>query len=193
MKICLLGEGAVGKTSIRQRFLGYGFDSSYLITLGADFAVKTIESTEYTYRFQIWDLAGQQSFSGIRDLYYRGSLGALIVFDLTRPETLPALENWVDGLYKHSNGAPLILLGNKADIAEETTISPDEITEFLDLLKGKRGFDVPYFETSAVSGKNIEEAFLLLGETIFREGKWEADKAHRWARARAQMREKGDR
>jgi small GTP-binding protein len=175
MKICLLGEGSVGKTSIRKRFLGEGLDSSYLITIGADFAVKTVEHGQKAYCFQIWDLAGQPSYSSIRDLYYKGSLGALIIFDLTRPETLPVLEKWVDDLYKYSYKAPLILLGNKSDLKESRNrlVESEEVENFIMNIKEKFGVDIPYFETSALTGHNIDETFLKLGEVVLEDRKWE--------------------
>ncbi|MFW9997000.1 MAG: Rab family GTPase [Candidatus Odinarchaeota archaeon] len=170
MKICLLGEGAVGKTSLRQKYLGVGFSSSYQMTVGADFSVKIVEG-KHTYRFQIWDVAGQALFSAIRSLFYNGALGSLIVFDLTRPETLPALENWVTDFYRYSDKAPLVLLGNKADLKDESehVVKEDEINGFVKQLEKKHGINVPYFETSAVTGQNTEEAFLLLGEMILQE------------------------
>ncbi|MFW9995983.1 MAG: Rab family GTPase [Candidatus Odinarchaeota archaeon] len=188
MKICLLGEGAVGKTSLRQRYLGEKFSSNYQMTIGADFAVKTVEKEDLVYRFQVWDLAGQESFSSIRDLFYKGALGALIVFDMTRPETLPILEKWIDGFYKHNDKAPLILLGNKSDLksVSEHVVKDDEINGFIKQLE-KRGVNVPYFETSAVSGQNVEEAFLLLGDRILDAGRWEREESVKWSLAKSKM------
>ena len=86
MKVVLCGDGAVGKTAIRQRYLGKGFQSTYLMTIGADFAVKEVnikfKETSYPIKFQIWDLAGQPRFEAVRGLYYAGCLGALMVLML---------------------------------------------------------------------------------------------------------------
>ena len=76
-KICLLGEGAVGKTALRQRYLGEGFKQSYAMTIGADFAVKRVTIDNQEFISQIWDLAGQVRFSSVREVYYRGAAGAL--------------------------------------------------------------------------------------------------------------------
>ena len=188
MKICLLGEGAVGKTSLRQRFLGKGFETSYLITLGADFATQTIEIDQETLRYQIWDLAGQATFSSLRSLYYKGSVGALLVFDVTRPETLLALDNWIDGLYRHSNKVPLVLLGNKTDLKDncDNPVEPDEAREYARKQEEKRGIEnkITYLDTSALTGLNVHEAFTTLGERIIADGELETKSSYKWARAR---------
>ena len=173
LKICLVGESFVGKTSIRKRFLGERFDTSYLITIGADFAVKTVQGANETLRFQIWDLAGQAKFTNVRDLYFRGSLGALVVFDITRPETLPVIDKWIDELYKNSGkgSVPIILLGNKSDLKDECEqpVNPDDAATFMNEMKEKYKTDIKYLDTSAKTGLNVEEAFLQLGELILQD------------------------
>ena len=102
MKVCLLGDGAVGKTALRERYLGKEFTSSYLMTIGADFAVQKTLVKDKEVKFQIWDLAGQERFNSVRSLYYSGSHGALFVFDVTRPESYQNIINgWLPELKKH--------------------------------------------------------------------------------------------
>ena len=97
-KLTLIGEGAVGKTSIRQKYMGRGFTGEYLKTIGADFASKTVEITDTSGDvvksiFQIWDLAGQVEFKAVRASFYGGCQGVLLVFDLTRKETMDKLKD----------------------------------------------------------------------------------------------------
>lgn len=167
-KICLLGDGGVGKTSLRERFLGKGFQSGYILTIGADFAVqdKTIDGEQV--KFQIWDLAGQQRFSAVRALYYKGSHGAIMVFDRTRPDSLYNLENWKKELFTNvGREIPFILLGNKSDLpnAVENGVLNRFIqksqTEISDIQ-----YEIKYLDTSAKSGLNVTEAFESLGRTI---------------------------
>ncbi|MFW9994407.1 MAG: Rab family GTPase [Candidatus Odinarchaeota archaeon] len=177
VKICLLGEAAVGKTSLRRSFLGERFDTSYLITIGADFAVKTVQRKDgkETIRFQIWDLAGQAKFSNVRDLYYRGSLGALTVFDITRPETLNVLEFWIDELYKCAGKVPVpvIVLGNKTDLRNEcdNPVDPTEAENFAKAMTKKYDIGIIYMETSAKEGLNVEKAFIELGNRIIEDSR----------------------
>ncbi|MHA1214666.1 MAG: Rab family GTPase [Candidatus Hodarchaeales archaeon] len=167
-KICLLGDGGVGKTSLRERFLGKGFQSGYILTIGADFAVKNLEIDGTNYKFQIWDLAGQQRFSAVRTLYYKGSHGAILVFDRTRPESLYNLNNWKAELYNNvGRQIPFILLGNKNDLPN--TINEAELQEFIESTQKEITgvpFKIKYLDTSAKSGQNVTEAFELLGKTI---------------------------
>ena len=98
MKLILCGDGAVGKTAIRERYLGRGFSASYLQTIGADFSTteRTIEiSGPKSVQYQIWDLAGQSEFQAVRGTYYEGCFGALMVFDITRPASFENIPKWI--------------------------------------------------------------------------------------------------
>ena len=177
MKIALLGEGAVGKTALRERFLGKEFSTGYVMTIGADFAIKQSEVETPTgskaVKFQIWDLAGQPRFSSVRSLYYRGSHGGLLLFDLTRRDSLHKLSTWVDELFRNSGkgNVPLAVIGNKVDLrdeSEEDTVSSDEAREFIKSLEDHKdiSYSIPYLETSAKTGQNVDEAFSLLAKNI---------------------------
>ena len=98
-KITLIGDGAVGKTSIRNRYMGHAFKESHLMTLGADFSVIDKEFREgETWTYQIWDIAGQKILEEIRARFYKGSMGALLVFDVTDKQTLRNCLSWVTEL-----------------------------------------------------------------------------------------------
>ena len=167
-KICLLGDGGVGKTSLRERFLGKGFQSGYILTIGADFAVQNLDIDGIQYKFQIWDLAGQQRFSAVRALYYKGSHGAILVFDRTRPDSLYNLENWKRELYLNvGREIPYIILGNKSDL--ENAIDSSEVERFVKKSENDVQdipFSIQFLNTSAKSGLNVTEAFQTLGRSI---------------------------
>jgi small GTP-binding protein len=171
-KICLLGDGGVGKTSLRERFLGKGFQSGYILTIGADFAVQNLTIRDIQYKFQIWDLAGQQRFSAVRALYYKGSHGAILVFDQTRLDSLYSLENWKTELFTNvGREIPYIILGNKSDLPG--AIDQEQIDHFIKKSQSETHdipFNIKYLKTSAKSGLNVTEAFgqlgLIIGEYI---------------------------
>lgn len=177
LKIALLGDGAVGKTSIRRNYMGLGFTSDHLMTIGADFAAQdeklTYDDRDFNITWQIWDLAGQESFFNVRSMYYRGCFGGLLVFDRTRPTSFENLENWIEELKKHSGKGivPIILLGNKFDLVDsaEFVVSEDEIKAKVKSLNEKYADDnvkVHYYDTSAITGLNISDAFTTLGIDI---------------------------
>lgn len=167
-KICLLGDGGVGKTSLRERFLGKGFQSGYILTIGADFAVQNLEIDGAQYKFQIWDLAGQQRFEAVRALYYKGSHGAILVFDRTRPDSLYNLKNWKRELFTNvGRQIPYVVLGNKSDLPN--AIDQGELTKFVEKCQNEVSdisYNISYLDTSAKSGLNVTEAFGQLGRTI---------------------------
>lgn len=172
-KIALLGDGAVGKTSLRSRFMRNAFDDGYSMTIGADFAAKTLEVDGKQIKFQIWDLAGQPHFATIRSLYYQGSLGALLVYDISVPESFQNVLKWVDELWKNNGKGfvPIVLLGNKFDLRNKfpEAISSDQgelLAEQLSEKTSEEGFEVSYLETSAKTGQNVTQAFSLLGKNI---------------------------
>ena len=117
-KVTLLGDGAVGKTALWDQFMIKAFTGEYKKTLGVNVGLKTEDINGKKIRFQIWDLAGQPYYEQVQTPYYKGALGALAVFDVTRPETLNNMWDWVNKQWKNSGRGeiPIILLGNKIDL-----------------------------------------------------------------------------
>ena len=168
VKICLIGDGAVGKTSLKNRFIGESFTAKYLITIGADFAVKEVKlpDCEQDYKLQIWDLAGQPRFSSVRSLYYKGSMGAILVFDVTNRSSVDNLYNWIKEFWVNSGetAVPIIILANKNDLRDQwpSAISEEEGLEFFKVLSKQTsefGIKLYYLETSAKTGEKVELAF----------------------------------
>ena len=182
VKIVLLGDGAVGKTTLRNTFMGEGFTGEYLMTIGADFSTKqvavNVAGTKYEILFQIWDLAGQKRFGSIRSLYYSGASGVLLVYDITRPETYENTIHWLIEVTKNIDvkvPPPVILLANKIDLREDypdalTTKEEDILAGILPKYYDKNIVKIPYYETSAKIGTNVELAFQKLGELIIKRG-----------------------
>ena len=177
MKLVLCGDGAVGKTAIRERFLGRGFSSSYLQTIGADFASTEkeveVDNNNYKVQYQIWDLAGQTEFGSVRKTYYEGCFGSLMIFDITRPSSFENLPSWINELWENSGRGkvPIVLLGNKSDLKDKFPehIRENQIKQYVSELNasiGKAGFFVEYLETSALTGQNIENAFTTIGKQV---------------------------
>ena len=181
-KIVLIGDGGVGKTALRRAWLGEGFKTEYLMTIGADFASQELTTyhsetkTTYDIKFQIWDLAGQPRFKAVRDLYYRGAVGALCFYDVTNQESYMNLVEWIQS-YWNLNGigkSPLLIVGSKCDLRDNPAF-PNQVSsrygkeyaaEITKLLKAKYGFSVHYIETSAKEHINIDKAFKLLAHEI---------------------------
>jgi small GTP-binding protein len=173
IKITLIGDGGVGKTAIRERYLGKGFKANYLMTIGADFAMRDDTIKETPVRYQIWDLAGQQRFDAVREVYYKGALGALLVYDVTRQDSYMNTPKWINELWTHNGRGrvPIVVVANKIDMRAEieNTVTPDQgraFTKKLSDVTQQEGFTCSYIETSAKTGKNIGEAFSLLGTNI---------------------------
>lgn len=175
IKIILIGEGAVGKTALRLKFMGEeSTHGLYISTLGADFSLKYIDLDDQSIMLQIWDIAGQSRFKDIISSYYEGANGALIVYDLTRfQETFEQVKYWIDHLFSITGPIPFCILGNKLDIAPTNQIFEDIITEadlkikkLSNVLKKDFGFEIHHFLTSAYTGEHVEEAYSLLTEEI---------------------------
>ncbi len=164
IKISLCGESGVGKTSLRRRWMGKGFAASHLPTLGADFAVKTLEYPDKVVEAQIWDLAGQASFEILRKRFFIGAGGALLVFDLTDENSLLRIPKWIQELHEANPGRriPMVLVGNKNDLVEHRVIDQEYLDHFMnDVSSRPELLDNPlyYIETSALTGEHVEDAF----------------------------------
>ncbi len=167
-KVVLAGPGAVGKTSIRERYMGKGFESSYLKTIGADFASKKIQKDDDLITFQIWDLAGQDSYKVVRSAFYKGAIAGILVFDCQDPSTMTNLKEWLDEAIKGSNNSILvyIVIANKIDLEEERRVSREMALEFCNRMKTETGIRFYYSETSALTGQNIQETFEFLADKL---------------------------
>ena len=164
-KVILVGEPAVGKTSLRRKYMGKGFSSNYMSTIGADFSFASYQNT----KFSIWDIAGEQNYSSIRSQFYSGTQGVIIVFDITRVETFYNIDHWVAELKASMIGdIAFILVGNKEDLRdfEGQIVSEDEIKQRTALWEEILGVKIPLFYTSALSGLNVDEIFGHLLESI---------------------------
>ncbi|XP_039720631.1 ras-related protein Rab-22A isoform X3 [Pteropus medius] len=125
LKVCLLGDTGVGKSSIVWRFVEDSFDPNINPTIGASFMTKTVQYQNELHKFLIWDTAGQERFRALAPMYYRGSAAAIIVYDITKEETFSTLKNWVKELRQH--GPPNIVVaiaGNKCDLIDVRSKNP---------------------------------------------------------------------
>ncbi len=155
-KVCLLGDFAVGKTSLIRRFVEGRFDEKYLSTIGVTVSRKAIHRADSQVQMLIWDLAGGEKFSGYRANYLRGAAGALIVMDLTRPETLAGLTDYAAQLLDANAGAKIVFVGNKADLEDDRRVPLDELEAAVE------GFGGPLMVTSAKTGRAVDSAFETL-------------------------------
>ncbi|MHA1928207.1 MAG: GTP-binding protein [Candidatus Thorarchaeota archaeon] len=161
----MIGAGGSGKTALVNRFLTQKFSEQYIVTIGSQFAVKTVtvpneNNEDVVVKLLVWDLAGQQRFDFIRTSYYRGSKGALMVFDVTRKSTWKELPTWIKEIDTAlGQRIPIVLLANKVDLVDERIISEEVARQFVadNNLQG-------YIETSALTGQNVEEAFKMLAK-----------------------------
>jgi len=160
-KIILIGDGAVGKTSLLYRFCQGKFSSNYMITIGANFLKKEIKiNNKDSADLIIWDIAGQfEKFGRFHDTFYKNANGALLVFDLLQPSTFDSVDKWHKDVVKVlGKEIPFILIGNKKDLLENIVRPIDEKSS-AEYAKEKNSI---YIETSAKTGLNVEEAFLEL-------------------------------
>ncbi|MFX0168685.1 MAG: Rab family GTPase [Candidatus Hodarchaeota archaeon] len=162
-KLVTLGEAAVGKTSLVTKYVTGKFERDYRRTLGIDISTYDAQLDKGFFKLLIWDLAGQDIFRDLRTRYCQGASGGILVFDLTRPQTLTTVPQWVEAFREAVGPEPvLMLLGNKADLDKQRKISKEEgqkVAEELGLYS--------YKETSAKTGHQVSLAFNELAELMY--------------------------
>ncbi|MFX1343803.1 MAG: Rab family GTPase [Promethearchaeota archaeon] len=161
IKICLLGEAGVGKTSLVYRFIENKFRENYKQTLGVNLLKKDVNIDEYGgVSAQIWDLGGQESFKSLRKLYLEGANGGLVIFDLTDRKSFDKLSEWIESFKNARGEQPLLLIGNKSDLKNRIKIKDDEAEQFAN------NNNMELNITSAKTGQNVETAFIKLTKRI---------------------------
>jgi len=151
LKACLLGDGAVGKTSLVRRFVFDAFDDKYLMSFGTKVSKKTVIFDEIEIDLMVWDILGQRTQKSLHAAYYRGAAGALAVCDFTRRETFESLSSWIDGFLSVAGEVPITILANKSDLDKSYSVA--DVKAFGDQIGS------PVLETSAKTGANVENAF----------------------------------
>jgi small GTP-binding protein len=170
-KVCLVGEAAVGKTSLIRRFVQDIFDDKYITTLGAKVSKKELQ-VDFPERdliiqmdMVIWDIMGEK---GVRDLlkeaFFNGAKGILAVCDITRYSTLRELDDWIQSVYNVVGDVSVVYAVNKVDLKDEVMVLFGD----REIEMASQAFDAPYFYTSAKTGENVQMVFQRLAEDIVR-------------------------
>ncbi|KAJ3672440.1 hypothetical protein LUZ60_007161 [Juncus effusus] len=161
-KVVVIGDSAVGKSQLLGRFAKDEFFFDSKPTIGVEFQTRTLTINRKRVKAQIWDTAGQERYRAVTSAYYRGALGAMLVYDITRRPTFDHMARWVDELRAHADRSIVIMLiGNKADLAHQRVVSTEEGIAFAE----EQGLF--FSEASALSGENVERSFLQLLEEIY--------------------------
>eukprot|EP01156_Anaeramoeba_ignava_P017574 Anaeramoba_ignava/a841_38.p1 GENE.a841_38~~a841_38.p1 ORF type:complete len:210 (+),score=63.43 a841_38:133-762(+) len=161
LKILLIGNSLVGKSSLLLRFCDNRFNEDMGTTIGVDFRFSSIELDGEEAKLQIWDTAGQERFRAVTRSYFRGSAGVLLVFDVTRRSTFNQISGWLNDAKTLTNpNSVIFLVGNKIDL-EDRQVSREEAENFA--LEN----ELQYMETSAKTGNNVEETFMETARVVY--------------------------
>ncbi|MHA2097844.1 MAG: GTP-binding protein [Candidatus Kariarchaeaceae archaeon] len=174
VKVVIIGEPAVGKTTLRENFVGAGMQGDYLMTLGVDMAQSQIKIDEnLSLDAQIWDIAGQDSLETITNQFLAGTQGAIFVFDLTRDYTFEKINSWLDRLHAENpdleNNIPFVIVGNKSDLGVHIKVNDEDVNNYMEYVDRHQVYSktpTEYVKTSAKTGSKVKEAFTRLGHVI---------------------------
>ncbi|KAI9850070.1 MAG: Rab GTPase ypt7 [Thelocarpon superellum] len=163
LKVIILGDSGVGKTSLMNQYVNKKFSASYKATIGADFLTKEVMIDDRMVTMQLWDTAGQERFQSLGVAFYRGADCCVLVYDVNNSKSFDTLDSWRDEFLiqaspKDAESFPFVVLGNKVDVEEnKRMISSKRAMTFCESKGG-----IPYFETSAKEALNVDQAFEVI-------------------------------
>ncbi|XP_030381839.1 GTP-binding protein yptV1-like [Scaptodrosophila lebanonensis] len=161
-KLLMLGDAGVGKSCLLMRFADKRYTGQYICTVGIDFKVRTIEVAGQMVKLQIWDTAGEERFRSVITSYYRGAHGVFLVYDTTHRQSYRNIDVWLREIGRHTNNnINIMLVGNKCDIIGQRQVSHQGAAMYAESL------GIPFMETSARSGANVEEVFISMAVNVF--------------------------
>ncbi|PWA35385.1 hypothetical protein CTI12_AA610010 [Artemisia annua] len=171
-KVALIGDSGVGKTNLLSRYSKNEFILDYKCTIGVEFAARSIHVDDKVVKAQVWDTAGQERYRPITSAYYRGAVGAIVVYDITRYATYQNIEHWLKELRDYADPSIVVMLvGNKADLGHLRAITTDDAKAFAE----RENFF--FMEASARDALNVENAFTQLLTQIYRKALLEGEMA----------------
>ena len=161
-KIVLIGDSGVGKSNLLSRFTRNEFNLESKTTIGVEFAQKTIVIDGKVIKAQIWDTAGQERYRAITSAYYRGAVGALLVYDICKANSFENVDKWLKELKDHADSQTVVMLtGNKADLKHLRAVKTEEAATY------SQKHNLAFVETSALEGTGVEKAFEIVLHEIY--------------------------
>mmetsp|Transcript_21215 Transcript_21215/g.25688 ORF Transcript_21215/g.25688 Transcript_21215/m.25688 type:complete len:213 (-) Transcript_21215:395-1033(-) len=161
-KVVLIGDSGVGKSNLLSRFTRNEFNLESKSTIGVEFATKSIKTDGKVIKAQIWDTAGQERYRAITSAYYRGAVGALLVYDISKHLSFENVERWLKELRDHAdNNIVIMLVGNKSDLRHLRAVSSEEATAFAE------ANNLAFIETSALDSTGVDTAFQKILTEIY--------------------------
>ncbi|KAK1373777.1 Ras-related protein RGP1 [Heracleum sosnowskyi] len=162
-KIVLIGDSAVGKSQLLARFARNEFNLDSKATIGVEFQTRTLSIDHKTVKAQIWDTAGQERYRAVTSAYYRGAVGAMLVYDITKRQSFDHVVRWLEELRGHADkNIVIMLVGNKTDLGHLWNVSSEDAKEFAERE------NLYFMETSALESTNVEIAFNTVLTEIYR-------------------------
>ncbi|KAJ2952388.1 hypothetical protein O0L34_g4675 [Tuta absoluta] len=166
IKLLCVGDSGVGKTSFLYKYTDGVFHTQFISTVGIDFREKTVmyqqNGRQHRIHLQLWDTAGQERFRSLTTAFYRDAMGFLLLFDLTNEASFLEVRNWIEQLKTHalSDDPDIVLCGHKCDLQEKRLVNQNRAREFA------KNYNLPYLETSAKTGQNIDRAIEMLLDKV---------------------------
>ena len=162
-KVVLVGDSFVGKTNIMSKYLKNEFHEDSKATVGVEFGSKQFNVEGHIIKAQIWDTAGQERYKAITSAYYKGAKGAFVVYDITRKSSFDSIDKWINDLTSAADKKlTVVVIGNKSDLEDQRQITKEQGQEKASKL------EVAFLETSAFSGENLDKAFEMMINEVYK-------------------------